>query len=506
MDDDVRVRPGWAAAMAGALADDGVAFVTGRILLPPGMAWTDVPIATKEEPDAARLDDATTGVLGHSANAAVRRIALDAVSGFDERLGAGAELRAAEDNDLFDRLLAAGFVGRYEPEAEAWHEQWRRRRQLLGLNYGYGYGSGARLAKLLRTDRRRARRVGRAVFWDWGLADARRWLPRHRYAAALAVTRVVAATLGLARALALPVRNGHFRPGPAPAAPSGGPIDLSVVIPCRNDAGRLAEALAALAADPFKGTWEVVVADNGSRDGTAAVALSFADTVPVRVVDASGRRGPWFARNVGAAASRGRSLVFLDSDDVAAPGYLAHMADALAGADLAAAAQDGQRLNPGWLARSRPLGLEGGLNHSLGFLPFATSCCLGIRREVFEDLGGFSPLRTCEDVDLCWRAQLAGRTLVPAAGAVLHYRFRHSSRDSFRQAVGYGSGQPFLYRRYRAAGMPRRRVRSSVADTIFAVRRMVGAGTEAHRLEGAYLTGLAVGRALGSLRHRVLYV
>lgn len=132
VDDDVRVAPAWAAAMSGRFArSPEAAFVTGRVSLPPGAPWTDVPIATKDEAEPVTLGPGTTGVLGHSANAAVRRAALQVVGGFDERLGACSGFRAAEDNDLWDRLLAAGFSGRYEPEAEAWHEQWRRRGQLL---------------------------------------------------------------------------------------------------------------------------------------------------------------------------------------------------------------------------------------------------------------------------------------------------------------------------------------------------------------------------------------
>jgi GT2 family glycosyltransferase len=218
VDDDVRVVPGWAPALGRLFAHrPDVAFVTGRVLLPPGTEWTDVPVATKEELEPALLELGTPGVLGHTANAAVRRAALEAVGGFDERLGAGAPFRAAEDNDLWDRLLAAGFLGRYEPDAEAWHEQWRRRRELLPLNWGYGFGSGARIAKLLRSDRQRALSTAHVVFWQWGVRDIGRWLPRHRWAALLALVRATAATAGLVRALPLRVRDGHF------AAPAGGP-------------------------------------------------------------------------------------------------------------------------------------------------------------------------------------------------------------------------------------------------------------------------------------------
>ena len=211
IDDDVRVLPGWASALRDAFeSHPSVAFVTGRLQLPPDVIWTDVPISTKEDTEPALLEALTPGLLGHSANLAVRRCALRAIGGFDERLGAGADFMAAEDNDLWDRLFAVGLVGRYEPDARAWHEQWRRRRDLIALNWSYGFGSGARVAKLVRTDRARARLIGPGVFWSWGLADMARWLPRYRFAAALSVVRVAGAAVGLARSLPVRVIDGHF--------------------------------------------------------------------------------------------------------------------------------------------------------------------------------------------------------------------------------------------------------------------------------------------------------
>jgi glycosyltransferase involved in cell wall biosynthesis len=506
VDDDVRVLPGWAAAMRSAFADPHVAFATGRILLPPGTEWTDVPVATVEDPNPSILDTGTGGVLGHGANAAARRSALDAVGGFDERMGPGADLRAAEDNDLWDRLLAAGCEGRYEPEATAWHEQWRSRRQLVPLNWAYGVGSGARLAKLVRLDPRRAGAAARVVFWEWGLGDARRWLPHFRLAALLAVVRVVAATTGLARALPLPIRDGHFAPGPAPARRRESDILVSVVMPCRNAEAHLGDALAALAAEHLHQRWEVVIADNGSTDSTREVVRRFEDVLDVRVVDASGRRGPWFARNAGAAAAAGELLIFLDADDVIAPGYLGRMVEGLERAGLAAGRQEQEQLNPGWMARSRPVELVDGLNDNLGFLPYASSCCIGIRRDVFESLGGFAALRTCEDIDLCWRAQLDGHRIAAVPDAVLHYRFRTRPVAVFRQGVGYGRSHPVLYRRYRHHGMPRPGVRRGLQDWRYALDRLLRPAAPAERTEGAYLVGLALGRALGSARNWVPYL
>jgi cellulose synthase/poly-beta-1,6-N-acetylglucosamine synthase-like glycosyltransferase len=95
--------------------------------------------------------------------------------------------------------------------------------------------------------------------------------------------------------------NGDTLPK-APALTERIPLTVSVVIPARNAAWCLTEQLRALAAQDFDGTWEVVVSDNGSTDGTVALVRDLAASfpVPLRVVDASRRPGPAHARNEGA--------------------------------------------------------------------------------------------------------------------------------------------------------------------------------------------------------------
>jgi GT2 family glycosyltransferase len=150
-------------------------------------------------------------MLGHSANLGVRRAALESIGGWDERLGAGARFRAAEDLDLMDRLLAAGWPGWYEPAALAWHDQWRSRRARLGLAWSYGLGMGARLSKLHRLEPRRARRIAREVVWHGGIRDAAHHARLgYRTALGINVLNVAGTAVGWAAAAGVPVEAGHF--------------------------------------------------------------------------------------------------------------------------------------------------------------------------------------------------------------------------------------------------------------------------------------------------------
>jgi glycosyltransferase involved in cell wall biosynthesis len=212
VDDDVMVDRGWATAIVTPFVDrPEISFVTGRIDVPPEQIGVDRPVAIKSDEEAAVLHADTPGSLGHSASLAVRRSALVEIGGFDEQLGAGARFQSAPEVDLFDRLFAAGHVGRYEPAARAWHDQWRGRADKVHLDWRYGVGTGARLVKLVRTDRVKARQLAVETVWRRGLRGAARDL-RAGYQLGVATRLALAAgtVVGFAKALPAPVRDGHF--------------------------------------------------------------------------------------------------------------------------------------------------------------------------------------------------------------------------------------------------------------------------------------------------------
>ena len=214
VDDDVRVMEGWADAVSATLADPAVAFSTGRVAVPEHQHGRQREVAIKDDPVAARLDRSTPSPLGSSANLGIRRDVLVQVGGFDESMGGGARFEAGEDLDLFDRLFAAGYDGRYDPAAAAYHDQWRERRALLRLDWRYGLGAGARLAKLVRTDRPRARRSFHEVVWEDGFAvlgrSLRAW---EEFAIATVSLRLAGTLVGFALAIAVPLEGGRFRSG-----------------------------------------------------------------------------------------------------------------------------------------------------------------------------------------------------------------------------------------------------------------------------------------------------
>ena len=196
VDDDVQVADGWRTALAAALV--GVDLVCGRVAVPPSQAGAERPVAvTADVPE--QLMDAASELRGVSANLTVRRSSLEAVGGFDERLGPGTWSRAGEDLELQDRLLTAGHRGRYAPSVLAFHDQWRSRRQLLRLDYGYGMGAGARAAW---AGGPRGRHLLREALWDNGIGTVWGDLRRgYQFGVATALVRASGTVVGAARGL-----------------------------------------------------------------------------------------------------------------------------------------------------------------------------------------------------------------------------------------------------------------------------------------------------------------
>lgn len=215
VDDDIIVAPDWCDAVRRVFEDrHGLGFVTGKVIPPPEQATSEHPIALVDAPDPMDHVPLTARHEGISGNFAARRDALEPLGGFDELLGPGAHFKGGGDDfDLFDRLIAAGTTGRYEPSVLAYHDQWRSKWQRLKVDLGYGIGSGARLAKLYRSDRRHARALARELFWRWGLKDLGKCIrQRYEYGALAALVRLSGMVRGLAEGLLIPVRGGHFAP------------------------------------------------------------------------------------------------------------------------------------------------------------------------------------------------------------------------------------------------------------------------------------------------------
>jgi glycosyltransferase involved in cell wall biosynthesis len=278
---------------------------------------------------------------------------------------------------------------------------------------------------------------------------------------------------------------------------------VSVIIPCIDDT-YLVEMLNSLASQQGAPPFEVLVVD-GSHTGAGKRLEDWQGRLRLQLVHGARGGVAGELRNTGAGASRGSFLLFVDADDAVDRGYVSSMADALESHDVASGGVDLSLLNPG--VRAPIHAPESGLLTDMAFLPFAGAGTLGIRRSLFQDVGGFDPmLRSYEAADLCWRIQLAGNgPPVLVSEARLHHRLERGRIRLWRKAVASGQAQAFLYERYRRSGMPR----ESLSDALLEwcslpwrlYRGFVGHSTSTVLRDVA----TRIGRLQGSLRYHVPY-
>jgi glycosyltransferase involved in cell wall biosynthesis len=192
---------------------------------------------------------------------------------------------------------------------------------------------------------------------------------------------------------------------------------VSVIIPARDAASTLGDTLAGLSAQEFAGSFEVILVDDGSRDGTRAIALG--SEVVDRVVELDGL-GPGRARNAGAALAVAPQLAFLDADCRPTARWLAAGIAALDTADLVVGE-----------TRPRPDQALGPFDRTLsvvGCSPLFESANLFVRRDLFERLGGFQSWlgpragkELGEDVWFGWRARRGGALVTASPDALVHH-------------------------------------------------------------------------------------
>src|SRR5918993_1549637 len=187
---------------------------------------------------------------------------------------------------------------------------------------------------------------------------------------------------------------------------SRGRPKVSVVVPCYNQDRFLGEAIESVLSQGYTG-FEIIVVDDGSKDGTQEVAAGRAkEDSRVRLISQE-NRGLAAARNRGLAEARGEYVVFLDSDDRLVGGALevgvreleAHPECAFVSGICRKITADGSVVS-GWeqfRVRDDP------------YLELLRSCPIYVpavmyRRSVFDAVGDFdTSYKAAEDYDLYYR-------------------------------------------------------------------------------------------------------
>lgn len=345
-DDDCIVDPGWLSGIARELADQRVMAVTGVVC--PIELETPAQYRFEEHGgfrrgyrrrviDGVRVDPSTSaGLAGAGANMAFRRRVFDEIGLFSEWLGPGTPSRAADDNDILCRVLAAGYTIVYDPSQLVWH---RHRNDLQGLRqvlFDYGVSSSAFAVARIVFERDLA--ALRILGW-WWLRHIPRELQRVLLLrrARMPLRCVLAEMRGV---LAGPWRLWRSRRSrrsiePIALPPRREPADdrlivlgadapsVSVVVPSADRRPLLEQVLRGLARQRYPADrFEAVVVLDGTSDDSAEMLRSIDVPFPVQVVDLP-KSGVAAARNAGIRAAEQPVIHFLDDDIVPEPACLA---------------------------------------------------------------------------------------------------------------------------------------------------------------------------------------
>jgi glycosyltransferase involved in cell wall biosynthesis len=198
---------------------------------------------------------------------------------------------------------------------------------------------------------------------------------------------------------------------------TGPDLTASVIVPARDSASTLPRSLACLKEQEVEFEYEVIVVDDGSRDGTPRVAEHAGPTV--RLVRQDGA-GPGPARNRGVAESAGAVLAFCDADCYPTPGWLAAGVGALREADLVQGC-----VLPDPAAEMGPFDRSLWITQPTGLWETAN---LFVTRRLFDQLGGFESWlepragkALAEDVFFGWRAARLGARTGFCPEALVHH-------------------------------------------------------------------------------------
>lgn len=231
-------------------------------------------------------------------------------------------------------------------------------------------------------------------------------------------------------------------------------MKYSIIVPVFNRPDEVDELLESLV-NQEENDFEVIIVEDGSQIPCEDVCGKYADQLTLRYF-MKPNSGPGQSRNYGAERAEGEYLLILDSDVVLPNGYLKAVsdeldrepADAFGGPDRAHDSfTDTQKaISYSMTSFFTTGGIRGGKKKLDKFYP--RSFNMGIRRDVYMELGGFSKMRFGEDIDFSIRIFKAGKRCRLFPEAWVWHKRRTDFRKFWRQVYNSGIARVNLYKKY----------------------------------------------------------
>ncbi len=232
-------------------------------------------------------------------------------------------------------------------------------------------------------------------------------------------------------------------------------IKYSLIIPLYNRPEEIKELLDSMVVLTTTCDFEVIIVEDGSTISSEEIVRSYQEMLKIHYYKKE-NSGPGLSRNYGAKYASGEYLVFLDSDVVLLANYLNEVDDCLQETPLDAFGGP-DRANDSFTPTQKAINYSmtsffttGGIrNKKKGFEKFhPRSFNMGIKKEVFEKLNGFSTLRFGEDIDFSIRLVNNGYTTGLIEKAFVYHKRRTDFKKFFKQVYNSGLARIVLYKRY----------------------------------------------------------
>ena len=227
---------------------------------------------------------------------------------------------------------------------------------------------------------------------------------------------------------------------------------FSIIIPVYNRPQEVKELLGSLAVQTCK-DFEVIIVEDGSQERSEQVVTSYGDLLDVKYFYKE-NSGPGLSRNYGANCAGGVYLLFLDSDCIVPPEYIAVIKQACRTKKIDAFGGPDR-------AHHSFTSIQKAINYSMTFF-FTTggstgqkktmekfhprSFNMGFSKKVFEFTEGFRGLRFGEDIDMSIRIMEAGFDTCLLPEAYVYHKRRTSFRKFFKQVYNSGMARINLFR------------------------------------------------------------
>lgn len=228
----------------------------------------------------------------------------------------------------------------------------------------------------------------------------------------------------------------------------------SFIIPVYNRPDEVDELLQSLLGQEFT-NFDITIVEDGSTNTCQTVVEKYSDRLPLHYI-AQPNGGPSIARNNGAANSEGDYLIFLDSDVIVPDGYLLAVDKAVTERGLQCfGGPDASHpsFTPIQKAISHSMtsvlttgGIRGKKENMDKFYP--RSFNMGISREAFHKVGGFSDMRFGEDVDFSMRLIENGFKAGLIKDAFVYHKRRTTFKAFFKQVYNSGIARINLSKRH----------------------------------------------------------